>query len=113
MKFTPGGAQAVNNVQVLGAGSFTGAAGEALIRAGILVHDHPEAPVILRINAVEGEPPHPPGTSYAQGIVHAIRGQKDLEEAAGAYKAIDEVMANQTDLVKIMTELSPVAVIKG
>ena len=47
-----------------------------------------------------------------QGIVHAIRGQKDLEEAAGAYKDIDEVMANQTDLVKIVTELSPVAVIK-
>jgi len=49
----------------------------------------------------------------AQGIVHAIRDQKDLEEAAGAYKDIDEVMANQTDLVKIVTELSPVAVIKG
>ena len=49
----------------------------------------------------------------AQGIVHAIRSQKDLEEAAGAYKNIDEVMANQTDLVKIVTELSPVAVIKG
>jgi tRNA-splicing ligase RtcB len=49
----------------------------------------------------------------AQGIVHAIRGQKDLEEAAGAYKDIDEVMANQTDLVKVVTELSPVAVIKG
>ena len=49
----------------------------------------------------------------AQGIVHAIRGQKDLEEAAGAYKDIDEVMANQTDLVNIVTELSPVAVIKG
>ena len=48
-----------------------------------------------------------------QGIVHAIRGQKDLEEAAGAYKDIDEVMANQTDLVKIVTALSPVAVIKG
>ena len=49
----------------------------------------------------------------AQGIVHAIRGQKDLEEAAGAYKNIDEVMANQNDLVKIVTELFPVAVIKG
>ena len=48
-----------------------------------------------------------------QGIVHAIRGQKDLEEAAGAYKDIDEVMANQTDLVKTVTALSPVAVIKG
>ncbi len=49
----------------------------------------------------------------AQGIVHAIRGKKDLEEAAGAYKNIDEVMASQTDLVKIVTELAPVAVIKG
>ena len=49
----------------------------------------------------------------AQGIVHAIRGQKDLEEAAGAYKDIDEVMACQDDLVRIVTELSPVAVIKG
>ena len=47
------------------------------------------------------------------GIVHAIRGQKDLEEAAGAYKDIEEVMANQADLVKIVTALSPVAVIKG
>ena len=47
------------------------------------------------------------------GIVHAIRGQKDLEEAAGAYKDIDEVMANQSDLVKTVTALSPVAVIKG
>ena len=49
----------------------------------------------------------------AQGIVHAIRGQKDLEEAAGGYKDIDEVMACQEDLVRIVTELSPVAVIKG
>ena len=48
-----------------------------------------------------------------QGIVHAIRGQKDLEEAAGAYKDIDEVMANQSYLVKTVTALSPVAVIKG
>ncbi|MCI7634177.1 MAG: RtcB family protein [Bacteroidales bacterium] len=47
------------------------------------------------------------------GIVHAIRGQKDLEKAAGAYKDIDEVMANQSDLVKTVTALSPVAVIKG
>ena len=49
----------------------------------------------------------------SRGIVHAIRGQKDLEEAAGAYKDIGEVMAAQTDLVKIVTELSPIAVIKG
>lgn len=49
----------------------------------------------------------------ASGIVHAIRGQKDLEEAAGAYKDIDEVMECQKDLVKIVTALAPVAVIKG
>ena len=48
-----------------------------------------------------------------QGIVHAIRGQKDLEEAAGAYKDIGEGMANQSDLGKTVTALSPVAVIKG
>lgn len=49
----------------------------------------------------------------AKGIVHAIRCQNDMEEASGAYKNIDEVMANQTDLVKIRTRLLPVAVIKG
>ena len=48
-----------------------------------------------------------------RGIVHAIRNQKDLEEAPGAYKDIDEVMARQKDLVKIVTELNPIAVIKG
>ena len=35
------------------------------------------------------------------------------EEAAGDYKDIDEVMANQANLVKTVTALSPVAVIKG
>lgn len=49
----------------------------------------------------------------ALGIIHAIRSPRDLEEATGAYKNIDEVMANQCDLVKIRTELSPIAVIKG
>lgn len=48
-----------------------------------------------------------------QGIIHAIRNQKDLEEASSAYKDIDEVMSLQTDLVKILHELSPVAVVKG
>ena len=48
-----------------------------------------------------------------KGIVHAIRCQKDLEEAASAYKNIDEVMANQADLARIMTPLEPIAVIKG
>lgn len=49
----------------------------------------------------------------SQGILHAIRGQKDLEEAASAYKDIDEVMKLQEDLVDIVYELHPVAVVKG
>ena len=48
-----------------------------------------------------------------KGIVHAIRTQRDLEEASGAYKDIAEVMRNQADLVEIITELEPIAVIKG
>jgi tRNA-splicing ligase RtcB len=48
-----------------------------------------------------------------QGIIHEIRTEKDLDEATGAYKNIDEVMENQKDLVKILVELSPLAVIKG
>ncbi len=48
-----------------------------------------------------------------QGILHSIRGVKDLDEASGAYKPIEEVMANQTDLVEIKVELTPLAVIKG
>lgn len=48
-----------------------------------------------------------------QGIIHSIRNVSDLDEAAGAYKDISEVMANQKDLVDIVFELSPLAVIKG
>ena len=48
-----------------------------------------------------------------QGIVHAIRSQHDLEEAAGAYKDIEQVINNELDLVKILTRLLPIAVIKG
>lgn len=48
-----------------------------------------------------------------QGIVHGIRSVKDLDEAAGAYKDIDIVMANQADLVEIITELTPLGSIKG
>ena len=48
-----------------------------------------------------------------QGIIHSIRGKSDLEEAASAYKDISQVMAFQSDLVKIKVELSPLAVIKG
>jgi len=48
-----------------------------------------------------------------QGILHAIRGRKDLDEAPGSYKDIDEVMSNQTDLVDVHIELQPLAVVKG
>jgi len=48
-----------------------------------------------------------------KGILHAIRGPKDLDEAAGAYKDINQVMKNQEDLVAALIELSPLAVIKG
>jgi tRNA-splicing ligase RtcB (3'-phosphate/5'-hydroxy nucleic acid ligase) len=48
-----------------------------------------------------------------KGIVHGIRSAKDLDEASGAYKNIDEVMESQQDLVKTLVELSPMAVIKG
>lgn len=49
----------------------------------------------------------------AKGIVHAIRCQDDMQEASGAYKDIEEVIANELDLVKVKTRLLPVAVIKG
>lgn len=48
-----------------------------------------------------------------KGILHAIRGKHDLEEATSAYKPIDEVMENQKDLVDIDVELTPLAVVKG
>ncbi len=49
----------------------------------------------------------------AKGFVHAIRSQDDMQEATGAYKDIEEVIANQTDLIKVKTKLLPIAVIKG
>ncbi|MFA5628224.1 MAG: RtcB family protein [Thiohalomonadaceae bacterium] len=48
-----------------------------------------------------------------RGILHTIRGHKDLDEAPGSYKDIDEVMRNQVDLVDVQIELQPLAVIKG
>jgi tRNA-splicing ligase RtcB len=36
-----------------------------------------------------------------------------MQEASGAYKDIEEVIANELDLVKVKTRLLPVAVIKG
>ena len=47
------------------------------------------------------------------GVIHSIRGVKDLDEATGSYKDIEKVMANQTDLVDIEVKLKPLAVIKG
>jgi tRNA-splicing ligase RtcB len=47
------------------------------------------------------------------GVIHSIRSKSDLEEAASAYKDISQVMAYQSDLVKIKVELTPLAVIKG
>ena len=49
----------------------------------------------------------------AKGIVHAIRSQEDMQEASGAYKDIEEVIANELDLIQVKTRLLPVAVIKG
>jgi tRNA-splicing ligase RtcB len=48
-----------------------------------------------------------------KGIIHAIRNKSDLDEAPGAYKNIDVVMENQSDLVEILVKLKPLAVIKG
>lgn len=47
------------------------------------------------------------------GIVHSIRNISDLDEAPSAYKDISIVMANQQDLVDIVIELKPLAVIKS
>lgn len=48
-----------------------------------------------------------------QNIIHAVRGKRDLDEAPGAYKNIEEVMENQKDLVEIRIVLQPLAVVKG
>jgi len=49
----------------------------------------------------------------SQGIIHSITSQDNLDEAAGAYKDIDEVMNAQKDLVEIVVEFTPTAVVKG
>lgn len=48
-----------------------------------------------------------------QGIVHGIRNKKDLDEAPGSYKDIENVMENQSDLVEILVKLTPLGVIKA
>ena len=36
----------------------------------------------------------------AKGIIHAIRCLDDMQEASGAYKDIEEVIANELDLIR-------------
>ena len=47
------------------------------------------------------------------GVIHSVRGKKDLDEAPGAYKNIEEVMNQQEDLVDILVTLKPLGVIKA
>jgi tRNA-splicing ligase RtcB (3'-phosphate/5'-hydroxy nucleic acid ligase) len=53
------------------------------------------------------------GKLNAQHILHSIRARTDLEEAPGAYKDIGEVIAHQNDLIEVVVELQPLAVLKG
>ena len=55
---------------------------------------------------------------YLEGVIYGRWGKNrkgglDFGEAPQAYKDIDLVMENQKDLVEIVTELKPIAVIKG
>ena len=52
-------------------------------------------------------------TLNKQGIIHSLYRKNDLDEAPGAYKNIDKVISNQLDLVEVVVELRPLAVIKG
>ena len=42
----------------------------------------------------------------SKGIVQSIRTQRDLDEAACAYKDIDQIIALEADLVKVKTMLN-------
>ena len=46
-------------------------------------------------------------------VLHSLRHRNDLEEAPGAYKDIGKVIANQRDLIEVLVELQPLAVLKG
>jgi len=48
-----------------------------------------------------------------KGIIHDLRSRNNLDEASSSYKDIDLVMKNQEDLVEILVELNPLAVVKG
>ena len=45
----------------------------------------------------------------AQGIIHGMRNQDDLDEASGSYKDIENVISQQLDLIDVLVELKPVA----
>ena len=47
------------------------------------------------------------------GTLHSVRTKADLDEAPSAYKDIEEVMANQSDLIDIVVKLTPMATMKG
>lgn len=49
----------------------------------------------------------------SKGIIHSLTDENSLDEAPGAYKDIEEVIAFQSDLVKPLVQLAPLAVIKG
>lgn len=49
----------------------------------------------------------------AQGIVHSLRTERNLDEASSAYKDISVVMSEQADLVDIVYALKPVGVLKA
>lgn len=49
----------------------------------------------------------------SKGIIHSIRTQNDMQEASAAYKNIESVIANQSDLVMIKKRLLPIAVLKS
>lgn len=48
-----------------------------------------------------------------KGILHSVRSSDDLDEAPQAYKNIDKVMEQQSDLVESTVKLVPLAVIKA
>ena len=48
-----------------------------------------------------------------KGILHSLRTQRDLDESPSAYKDIEEVIANELDLIQPLVRLSPLACLKG
>ncbi|MBQ2978933.1 MAG: RtcB family protein [Bacteroidaceae bacterium] len=48
-----------------------------------------------------------------KGIIHAIQHQNDMQEATGAYKNIEDVIAQEADLVKVKYRLLSITVING